>query len=189
MPPLRTLAWPQQIAEKICEVFEQHGGAHSSRARDLADLGMIAKQVDGLDGTALIDALKPEAARRAPTSMPDGLPAAFALGHSQETEWRANFKKASRSAPIDFDEALANAGALVGPLLDGSATGLEMGRRRTPLWVAPVRPEQRRPASGPSSGEGLQVRCGYAGRTPSVTLTVFVLPFRVTLTLTTSDGL
>ena len=40
-----------------------------------------------------------------------------------------------------------------------------------------------------SSGEGLLVRCGYAGRTPSVTLTVFVLPFRVTLTLTTSDGL
>src|SRR3954451_20614798 len=50
--------------------------------------------------------------------------------------------------------------------------------------------DERRPAErAVVGGRGLLVRCGYAGRTPSVTLTVFVLPFRVTLTLTTSDGL
>jgi hypothetical protein len=38
-------------------------------------------------------------------------------------------------------------------------------------------------------GGGVLVRFGYAGRTPSVTLTVFELPLRVTSTLTTSDGL
>src|SRR5207244_4714092 len=74
-PPLRVLAWPQQIAEKVCAIFEQHEGSFSSRARDLGDLAMIAEQVDGLVGSELVDALAGEAARRRLGSLPDGLPA------------------------------------------------------------------------------------------------------------------
>jgi len=43
VPPLRALAWPQQIADKVCAIFEQHRGGYSSRARDLADVGMIGR--------------------------------------------------------------------------------------------------------------------------------------------------
>jgi hypothetical protein len=116
-------AWPQQIAEKVCAIFEQHRDGFSSRARDLADLGMIAQQVDGLEGSALIEALRAEEERRTPVSMPDGLPPALVLAEAQEREWRASFVKASRGAPISFDEALALASSLVNPLLDGSALG------------------------------------------------------------------
>jgi hypothetical protein len=124
VPPLRALAWPQQIADKVCAIFEQHRGGYSSRARDLADVGMIAQQVDDLDGTRLIDALRIEEARRRPTTLPDGLPGTFALAEQHEREWRASFAKASRGAPISFDEAMTMASRLVAPLLDGSAAGL-----------------------------------------------------------------
>jgi hypothetical protein len=123
MPPLRALAWPQQIAEKVCAIFEQHRDGFSSRARDLADLGMIAQQVDGLEGSALIEALRAEEKRRTPVSMPNGLPPALVLAEAQEREWRASFVKASRGAPISFNEAFALASSLVNPLLDGSALG------------------------------------------------------------------
>jgi hypothetical protein len=123
VPPLRALAWPQQIAEKVCATFEQHRHGFSSRARDLADLGMIAQQVDELEGSALIEALRAEELRRKPTTLADGLPRAFVLDDAQEREWHANFAKASRGAPISFDDALALATALVNPLLDGSAVG------------------------------------------------------------------
>jgi hypothetical protein len=49
------------------------------------------------------------------------LPRSFALDESQERDWRAGFAKASRGAPIVFDDAFALAKALVDPLLDGSA--------------------------------------------------------------------
>jgi hypothetical protein len=130
LPPLLVLAWPQQIAEKVCAVFELHEGGLSSRARDLADLGMIAGQVDGLDGSALVEALRAEESRRRTRSLSDGLPASFVLPDMQESEWRASFEKASRGAPISFDEALALATALIDPLLTGSAAGK--------AWSAPA---------------------------------------------------
>lgn len=121
LPPVLVLAWPQQIADKVCAVFEQHGDRHSSRSRDLADLGMVASQVHGLAGDALIEALSAEESRRRDRSLPGGLPRQFALPAAQEHEWRANFERGSRSAPISFDDALALATALVDPLLDRSA--------------------------------------------------------------------
>lgn len=123
VPPLRALAWPQQIADKTCAIFEQHADGFSSRSRDIADLGMIAQQVDGLDGTTLIEFLRAEEARRTPASLPRGLPKVFSLDEAQEREWRGNFTKASRHAPIDFDLAVELARRLVEPLLDGTALG------------------------------------------------------------------
>jgi hypothetical protein len=123
VPPLLVLAWPQQLAEKICAIFEAHGEGFSSRARDLADLGMVARQINELDGTALIEAMRAEEERRRARSLPDGLPPRFALQEEQQRSWTANFKKAARGAPIALEEALESAVRLVDPLLDGSARG------------------------------------------------------------------
>jgi Nucleotidyl transferase AbiEii toxin, Type IV TA system len=81
------------------------------------------RQVDGLSGDALIDALRAEESRRRRRSLPYGLPDSFVLPQAQEREWRATFEKASRGAPISFDEALALSEALIDPLLNGSAAG------------------------------------------------------------------
>lgn len=122
LPLIRALAWPQQIADKTCAVFEIRGNQRSSRSRDLADLGMIARQVDGLQGSGLTAALRAEERRRTHT-LPVGLPKRFELDQEQEAAWRAAFPRASRGAPIHFDEALELAQALIDPLLDGSAAG------------------------------------------------------------------
>lgn len=123
VPLLRALAWSQQIAEKVCAALERHGDNFSSRARDLADLGMIATQVDDLDGTELIDALRGEEQRRRETTLPDGLPERLALSEDQYDAWRSTFSNATRGAPITLDDALELATALVNPILDGSAAG------------------------------------------------------------------
>jgi hypothetical protein len=123
LPPVLVLSWPQQIAEKVCAIFERHGEALSSRSRDLADLGMVAVQVDGLDGDSLIAALRQEETRRRDRTLTDGLPDVFVLPPAQEEEWRAAFPQASRNAPISFDEAFDRAKALVDPLLQGTASG------------------------------------------------------------------
>jgi Nucleotidyl transferase AbiEii toxin, Type IV TA system len=123
VPPLLVLAWPQQIAEKICAMFEEHADGFSSRARDLADLGMVASQVEGLEGSALIEAMRSEEAKRRSRSLPHGLPSALVLREDQARQWRGNFAKATRGAPISFDEALDRSARLVNPLLEGSAAG------------------------------------------------------------------
>ena len=46
--PIAVIALSQQIAEKVCAIFERRGDAYSSRARDLADIASIALQVDGI---------------------------------------------------------------------------------------------------------------------------------------------
>lgn len=123
VPPVLVMSWPQQIAEKVCAIFERHGDAPSSRSRDLADLGMVAGQIDGLDGDSLIAALRQEEARRRDHTLPEGLPEVFALPAAQKEQWRRAFPKASRNAPISFDEAFEGAKALVEPLLNGTAGG------------------------------------------------------------------
>ena len=123
IPPVLALAWPQQIADKVCAVFEDHSGHFSTRVRDLADLGLIADQVGGLEGGELIDALRAEETRRFPDTLPEGLPPRFELLQDQQAEWEANFTSASRGAPITFEDALARAAALIDPLLNESARG------------------------------------------------------------------
>src|SRR5262249_30081415 len=121
LPPVLVLAWPQQIADKVCAIFEDHSGQFSLRARDLADLGLIADQVRGLEGGELIDALRAEEERRLPRTLTKGLPPRFELPEDQQAKWEANFTRATRGAPIRFAEALARAAALIDPLLDESA--------------------------------------------------------------------
>jgi hypothetical protein len=123
LPAVLVLAWPEQVADKICAIFEIHGDVLSTRPRDLADIGMIARQVNALEGGAMIDALRAEESRRRDRTLPEGLPDLFVLPEKQAEEWRASFEKASRGAPISFDDALALAQLFVNPLLDDSARG------------------------------------------------------------------
>lgn len=123
-PPVLVIAWAQQIAEKTCAMFESHEGAHSSRARDLADISLIAQQIDEVDGDTLIDAVRSEEERRRTRSLPAGLPARLMLTPEQEDEWRSIFPNATRNAPIQFDQALEGAQRFLDPVLDGSAAGM-----------------------------------------------------------------
>src|SRR5437660_321901 len=83
---------------------------------------MVASQVNDLNGSDLIASLRAEEERRQQLgSLPEGLPPTFALPDEHLRSWRSNFAKASRGAPIQFDDAYAQASALVDPLLDNSA--------------------------------------------------------------------
>lgn len=121
------LAVPQQVADKVCAIFEVHGasGARSSRARDLADIALVAEQVDGVEGAAVIAKVHDETSRRrARGTLTADLPDSLALEPGQETEWRERWDKATRGAGLDFDSALASARAFVDPILSGSAAGM-----------------------------------------------------------------
>lgn len=77
LPPLRALALPTQIAEKTCAMFERHGerGNHSTRARDLVDVAMIATQVEGIGADELIAQMQTRgAAASGSADTPGGAP-------------------------------------------------------------------------------------------------------------------
>lgn len=125
-PPVALLALPAQIADKACAIFERHGDDEtpSSRARDLADIAMIATQKP-IDGTSLVDHLRREEARRVDAGMLLGpLPDAFSLDPKQRTEWSTRWAKATRNAPITFEDAEQLAATFLDPILGGEATGL-----------------------------------------------------------------
>lgn len=121
-PSIPVIALSQQIAEKVCALFERRGDAYSSRARDLADIAAIALQVDGIDGTAVIDALSQEGDRRAET-LADGLPTTFQLEPAQAAEWARRWRTLIRQPTLDFVQALDMAGRFLNPVLDGQAQG------------------------------------------------------------------
>lgn len=119
------LALPSQLADKVCAIFERHGAdaTFSSRARDLADLAMVAGQ-QAVDGSALDVAVQRESARRlAAGTLREPLPPALRLAAGQEADWRRRWTKATRGAPVAFDEALALAAAFVDPVLRREVDG------------------------------------------------------------------
>jgi hypothetical protein len=132
-PGLAVLAWPQQIAEKTCGLFERHGTAPSGRVRDLLDLAMIADQVDGIDADTLIEAFQTEAARR--PLLPEGLPATAELAADQRAQWTAATRRATRTAPIGMSDAEAIVRQFLDPILNGSAAGRHWSRARQ-AWLA-----------------------------------------------------
>ena len=134
-PSIPVIALPQQIAEKVCAIFERRGDAFSSRARDLADIASIALQVDRIDGTAVIAALNQEVHRRTDT-IAEGLPTAFSLAADQANEWPRRWSTLIRQPPLDFDQALHVAGRFLGPVLDGQAQGKRWSSR-SETWIGP----------------------------------------------------
>lgn len=115
---VRLLRIELQLADKLCAIHEMRNGMPSSRWRDLADVAMIAQQVDGIDGRTLVDALAAESALRRDT-LPDGLPTSLTLTSSQHDSWRRQWGSGGRGVPISFDEALTVARDFADPVLDG----------------------------------------------------------------------
>ena len=92
IPGLTLLAIAPQLADKTCAMFERHGTdrAPSSRPRDLADIAMIAQQVDDIDGDELQAALRAEEQRRQHTgSLHQPLPNHLELDPTQERYTRS----------------------------------------------------------------------------------------------------
>jgi Nucleotidyl transferase AbiEii toxin, Type IV TA system len=119
------LALPAQVADKTCAVFELHGpNRHpSSRARDLADIAMIATQKD-FDGDELTSHVRREERHRLDAgTLAEPLPAALRLSAEQLADWRLRWRRATRGAPIEFDDALVIAARFMDPVLEGAAAG------------------------------------------------------------------
>ena len=81
-----------------------------------------ALQVNGIDGTAVVEALRREAVRRAET-LSDGLPTTFGLEAAQAEEWHRRWSSLIRQPPISFDQALLTSERFLAPVLDGRAQG------------------------------------------------------------------
>jgi hypothetical protein len=123
--PVAVLALPQQLADKLCAIFERHGpdATFSSRARDLADIAMIATQ-EVVDGSTLGAAVQREEMRRLTAgTLREPLPAVFRLAAEQEADWRRRWTKATRGAPVTFDETLTIAPAFLDPVLRREVDG------------------------------------------------------------------
>jgi hypothetical protein len=125
IPPVALLALPAQVADKMCALFERHGsgGFRPSRARDLADIAMIAAQKD-IDGTELAKDLRREEHRRLEArTLVEPLPGALRLADEQIADWGPRWFKATRGAPIDFDQAHVVAARFTDPALQRSVEG------------------------------------------------------------------
>jgi hypothetical protein len=113
------LGLPAQIADKACALFERHGadGARSSRARDLADIAMIATQKE-IEGARVTAHLRREERRRLlAETLIEPLPRALRLADEQIADWRSRWRRATRGAPITFEEAQAVAASFMDPVL------------------------------------------------------------------------
>ena len=127
LPPLRALALPAQIAQKTCAMYERHGqqGHFSTRARDLVDIAMIAMQVEGIEADQLTAQIRGEERRRlASGTLTEPLPTQFQLPDDQQQTWQRSWKKATRQAPISFDDALRISADFLDPILNGIASGI-----------------------------------------------------------------
>jgi hypothetical protein len=130
IPAVAVLALPAQLADKICALFERHGRDRrpSSRARDLADIAMIATQKE-LDGSSLTAAVRQEEQRRFDArTLLEPLPDALRLADEQVADWRRRWAKATRAAPISFDDALTVTAAFIDPVLADAVDGKQ--------WIA-----------------------------------------------------
>lgn len=127
---VRLLQIELQVADKLCAIHETRNGEPSSRWRDLADVAMIAQQIDDVDGRRLVDALVSEAGRRT-TTLPDGLPDRMTLTTKQQREWSKQWGRGGRSVPISFEHALAMGQDFADPILSGRVTS---GTWRSGAW-------------------------------------------------------
>lgn len=124
IPSVALLALEAQVADKVCALYERHGetAKHSSRARDLADIAMISMQRK-LDGDALSRHLHREEKRRMDAgTLIEPLPSQLILADEQISDWRDRWEKATRGAPITFEDAYDAARACVNPALTDAIT-------------------------------------------------------------------
>ena len=133
LPPFLTVALSQQIADKLCAMYETHGAAAlpSSRFRDLVDLMIILTASSDLDATAVITSVTTEQRRRAIT-IPTDLPA-------PSQQWTTGYQRlASRLLAPNLhrlDAALEHLRAFAAPVLTSTAAGT--WQPTTNRWIQP----------------------------------------------------
>jgi hypothetical protein len=136
IPPVAVLSMAAQVADKVCALYERHGvdSHHSSRARDLADIAMIATQED-VRGDALEAHLRREEVRRRTAgTLSDPLPSQLKLAEAQIRDWRSRWEKATRGAPITFEDALVTAARFIDPVLQSTTSGRRWAWREQ-RWI------------------------------------------------------
>jgi Nucleotidyl transferase AbiEii toxin, Type IV TA system len=109
---------PDQIADKICAMYERHGEQErpSTRFRDLVDLLLITTNL-ALDARAILNALASESQRRRLT-LPSMMIAPGA-------EWDRGYRETARGSSLPSDlhalpAALERVGSCMNPLLSGT---------------------------------------------------------------------
>jgi len=113
-PPEFTLySLPDQIADKVCAMYEVRNSIVSTRYRDLVDLALITSKL-AFEATTVTEALEAEQQRRNLT-LPDQI-------HSPGPGWEQGYRKIAE--PIDLPEpmrqiqgALTAVGTCLNPLL------------------------------------------------------------------------
>jgi len=130
LPEFTLYPLPDQVADKVCAMYETYGGAGapSSRYRDLVDLVLVAANLQ-LDARHTIAALTSEAQRRG-ISLPARVQSP---GPGWETGYRAVARRTTLAVELqELPSALLAAGACLDPLLTREVTaGLwEPGERR-----------------------------------------------------------
>ncbi len=121
LPELVVYPLPDQVADKVCAMFQLYGESRSpsSRYRDLHDLALIVSTCE-VDGHLLALAIASEARRRNMT-----LPTAM---QSPGRDWAAGYAAVARRSrlPAELHEmaaALESVGACLNPILSGDRTG------------------------------------------------------------------
>lgn len=117
MPAFALYPLAQQISDKVCAMYEQHGGQPSTRYHDLVDLVLIVTTWS-IDAATTRTALRQESARRGLE-----LPSAVV---SPAPSWTAGYARIATTVAAVPDDARDIAGALrilggyLDPLLSGS---------------------------------------------------------------------
>ncbi|RNG27765.1 nucleotidyl transferase AbiEii/AbiGii toxin family protein [Streptomyces botrytidirepellens] len=160
--PLIDLAWPvdwpqaqlypivNQLADKVCAMFERHHGSPSSRYRDLADILLISQQ-ESLDGPYAQLALRTEARRRRIAGVDIVLPESF---QPPGPAWPERYPAAARQVPglkgcATWNEAALAAEAFLSPLLGPGPPG---------HWNATAGTWHTQPTARQDQSESPQVR-------------------------------
>ena len=118
---VQVLAVEVQVADKVCAIHEVRGTSPSSRWRDLADIAMLAEQIDGIDAGRLAEAIASEVLRR-PGTLPEGLPREMRISDEQLAAWTTGWGSGGRIVPISLDDAHEIGRCFLDPVLSGQVT-------------------------------------------------------------------
>lgn len=121
LPPFLMAPVAQQIADKLCAMYERHGiaGLPWSRWRDLVDLMLITTRVSDIKAAAVSAAVAAEQHRRGMT-----IPATL---HAPSDQWSMGYRlQAKRLLPQELhslSDAIRHLQTFAGPVLAGTASG------------------------------------------------------------------
>ncbi|OHU31678.1 hypothetical protein BKG76_00220 [Mycobacteroides franklinii] len=124
LPLFVAVSLAQQVADKLCAMYETHGAAAvpSSRFRDLVDLIVISTNASDLQALAATAALDREQRRRSITIPPElPLPSyAWTAGYRKQAASISTVPQNLRTAAA----AIERLAVFAGPILDGKAAGV-----------------------------------------------------------------